>query len=138
MKDYSEVLQANVTGYQGRYRDVISLVPSLFRLMCRLLDDTRLPARLKPLVNAAIAYFVVPFDPIPEEVYGPEGYLDDVWLCCHIARRVAGEMKSMDILVQNWPGEQDIEKVLIDVLALDHAALEEKKPAIFKYVGITG
>lgn len=137
VKDYDEVLRANVSAYRGPYHDIITLAPDLFRLMCRLLDDKRLPPRLKPLVNAAIAYFVVPFDPIPEDIYGSEGYLDDVWLCCHIARRIASEMKSMDILVQNWQGEQDIEKVLVTVLSLEHPTLEEKKPLILKYVGLT-
>ena len=138
MKDYSEILQSNLAGYHGPHSDVILLAPELFRLMCRLLNDQRLPPRLKPLVNAAIAYFVAPFDPIPEEVYGPEGYLDDVWLSCHIARRIASELKSMDLLVQNWRDETAIEQVLVDVLDLNHRALEEKKPAILKYVGLTG
>jgi len=46
----------------------------------KLSVDARIPLAHKAQLAAAIAYFVSPFDLIPEGLIGPGGFLDDIAL----------------------------------------------------------
>ena len=35
-------------------------------------------------ISAAIAYYVAPDDIIPEEIYGPYGYIDDIFISVYV------------------------------------------------------
>jgi uncharacterized membrane protein YkvA (DUF1232 family) len=137
MKSFDQLLAEDIAGYEGRHDDIIYQAPALYRLLCALLDDPLLPQRLRPLLLAAIAYFVLPADVIPEDIYGPEGYLDDIWLACHAADIVRKEVGTDRILEENWDGELPIETLLIDALEGDQLGLStEIRTKIFSYVGI--
>ena len=65
------------------------------------LDDPRLPSRLRPLVSCAIAYFILPAEIIPEEIYGPYGYVDDIFLCAFVADQVREQAGMDEILTEH-------------------------------------
>src|SRR5437660_1614064 len=58
--------------------DFLLLVPDVFILLWRLVNDPRVTGKDKILLGSAIAYFIFPFDLIPEAIVGPIGYLDDL------------------------------------------------------------
>jgi uncharacterized membrane protein YkvA (DUF1232 family) len=136
MKDFYQVLKENIADYSGKLDDIVYLAPDFFQLMTRLLDDPRVPRSMRPYLNAAIAYFVVPFDPIPEEAHGPYGYIDDVYVCALTAKRILDELGDISILEQNWEGEENIAETLEDVINSDIEELREKKEEILKYVDL--
>ncbi len=136
MKDFYRVLKENIGDYSGKFDDIVYLAPDFFQLMTRLLDDARVSRSLRPCLNAAIAYFVVPFDPIPEEAYGPYGYIDDVYVCALTAKKVLDELGNEALLRENWEGEEDIIETLQDVLSADIDALKEKQEEILDYIGL--
>jgi uncharacterized membrane protein YkvA (DUF1232 family) len=94
MKNFDVLLQEDIQAYEGRHDDLIYQAPALYRLLTRLLDDPMLPGRLRPLVLAAVAYFILPADIIPEDLQGPYGYVDDIFLGAFVADLVRRELGS--------------------------------------------
>jgi uncharacterized membrane protein YkvA (DUF1232 family) len=135
MQSFDKLLEENIAGYEGRHDDLIYQAPAFYRLLTHLLDDPRLPRELRPLVLAAIAYFILPVDVIPEELEGPYGYVDDIWLCAFVAERVRREVESDEILVTHWDGEGAVVPLVEELLAGEEDLLGDKGDLIFGYIG---
>ena len=135
MKRFDELLQAEIATYEGRHDDLIYQAPALYRLLCDLLDDNRLPSRLRPLISCAIAYFILPADVIPEEVYGPAGFVDDIWLCAWALNVVRKETENDDLLTENWNGEAPLLPLLADILRQEQELIGEQGAKILAYAG---
>lgn len=135
MNRFDLLLKEDVSGYKGRFSQIIKEAPAFFRLMTRLLDDRALPANFSPLVIAAIAYFILPKDAIPEEKYGPPGYVDDIFLCAMVADRVMKESGSEEILVRNWDGNAPIIPLVREILQREKELIGEEKARIMEYIG---
>lgn len=67
-------------GQQSRAAEYIKMAPEIFYLMLRLGLDKKIPVKYRTGLSAGLAYFVLPFDIIPEALTGPAGYVDDVLL----------------------------------------------------------
>jgi hypothetical protein len=93
MKRFDSMLEEAVSSYKGGFSEIICEAPAFYRLMVGLLDDPNLPK---------------PSDALPEDKYGPIGYIDDIFLCAFVADRVMKEAGSGDILVRNWDGKMPI------------------------------
>jgi uncharacterized membrane protein YkvA (DUF1232 family) len=135
MKTFDQLLEEDIAAYEGRHDDLIYQAPALYRLLTRLLDDPLLPGRLRPLVIAAIAYFILPADIIPEDIHGPYGYVDDIFLCSFVADRVLREIDSEDILVNNWDGEASIVPLVQDILAQEADLIGDQRERCLWYIG---
>lgn len=135
MQSFDKLLEENIAGYEGRHDDLIYQAPAFYRLLTHLLDDPRLPRKLRPLVLAAIAYFILPVDVIPEELEGPYGYVDDIWLCAFVAEQVRQEVGSDEILETHWDGEGAVVPLVEELLAGEEALLGDKGDLIFGYIG---
>ena len=134
-RGFYELLREEVGGYRGRFDEVVALVPDWFRLLTNLLEDGRVPAAARRLITAALAYFVAPYDVEPEEVYGPRGYLDDLFLCAYVVRELQRTLPQQ-VLEQAWEAEFELEPAVTQVLAVTGAALGEKRDAVLRYVGL--
>jgi uncharacterized membrane protein YkvA (DUF1232 family) len=134
MKHFDQILQEHIAEYEGRHDDLIYQTPALFRLLTHLLDDPRLPSRYRPLVLAAIAYFILPVDVIPEELEGPYGYVDDIWLCALVAEKLRSELGD-DVLIANWDGEAPITPLIQDILQSQDDLLGESGEQVLTYIG---
>ncbi len=134
MMRFDGLLEEAVSGYEGKFSDLIHEAPAFYRLMVRLVDDPNLPKDLSPLVIAAIAYFIIPEekDAIPEQ--GPLGYVDDIFLCAFVADRVMNESGSKDILIRNWVGERAIVPLVKEILDREKELIGDKRSLIMKYV----
>ncbi len=135
MKSFDQLLQEDIQAYEGRHDDLIYQAPALYRLLVRLLDDPALPGRLRPLVIGAIAYFILPADIIPEDIYGPYGYVDDIFLCAFVAGRVREAVGTDDILLDNWDGEAPLVPLIHDILAHEADLIGDQRERILGYIG---
>jgi uncharacterized membrane protein YkvA (DUF1232 family) len=135
MKHFDQLLEQEIAQYEGRHDDLIYQAPALYRLLTQLLDDKRLPGRLRPLVACAIAYFILPADIVSEDIYGPYGYADDIWLCAWAADVVRREVGSDDILSENWDGEAPLLPLLQDVLAQEVELISDQRERVLQYTG---
>ncbi|GAB4547559.1 MAG: YkvA family protein [Anaerolineae bacterium] len=135
MRAFDQLLQDDIAAYEGRHDDLIYQAPALYRLLVQMLDDPLLPGRLRPLVIGAVAYFILPADVIPEDIHGPYGYVDDIFLCAFIADRVRQELGTDDILIGNWDGEAPLVPLLRDILAREVDLIGDRRSHILQYIG---
>ncbi len=94
-KDFYDTLIENLETYAGEYESFIDYGPDLFKLLCDLLN-TDVDYSLKLPICGAIAYYVAPDDIISEQIYGPYGYIDDIYLSSHVLKMVALKTLSMN------------------------------------------
>ena len=134
MKPFDQLLKMEIANYEGRHDALIFQAPALYRLLTQLLDDPHLPRNLRPLVLSAIAYFILPADIIPEELEGPYGYVDDIWLCAFVADHIRKELGNDDILISNWDGEGLIIPLVEEILSTGQDLVGEKTNLILDYI----
>lgn len=91
----------------GRTAEFLLLVPDVFILLWRLLSDSRVSGKNKVLLGSAVAYYIFPFDLIPEGVIGPVGYLDDLIFGVYVLNRMLAETDPQ-ILREHWSGSTDV------------------------------
>lgn len=87
-KNFYDTLVENLECYAGEYESFIDYGPVLFKVLCDLLNCD-VDKSLRMPICGAIAYYVTPDDVIPEQVYGPYGYIDDIYLSSYVLKMVA-------------------------------------------------
>ena len=112
-KDFYDTLIENLDGYEGEYAYFINCGPNLFNLLCDLLSQKEISREMRLEISAAIAYYVAPDDIIPEEIYGPYGYIDDIFVSVYVLRKVAKEF-GYEFLQDLWKHETDVKEVMDD------------------------
>ncbi|MBQ7927353.1 MAG: DUF1232 domain-containing protein [Methanobrevibacter sp.] len=133
-KDFYDTLIENLETYTGEYESFIDYGPVLFKLLCNLLnrdvdDSLRLP------ICGAIAYYVTPEDVIPENIYGPYGYVDDIYLSSYVIRMVA-EKHGFDFIQESSPVE-DIEEIISECEGKSLELLNDDEiESIIRYIGL--
>lgn len=117
-KDIREWLQSKA-GRGYKWSEYLLLAPDLFHLLAKLAMDKEVPSNEKAKIAGALAYFISPIDLVPEAMFGPMGYLDDVALAAYVVNSI---MKKCDpeIITRHWAGEQDVLSLvqqIVDVAA---------------------
>lgn len=102
-------------GKGSRYADYILAGPDLFMLMLRLAQDERVSQTNKAKLAGAVAYFINPFDLIPEAILGPAGLIDDVALTALVLHNVL-ENTDPSIIREHWEGDTDILDLIRQIL----------------------
>jgi uncharacterized membrane protein YkvA (DUF1232 family) len=90
-----------------KFGDFLLLVPDVFILLWRLANDRRVNGKHKVLLGSGVAYFIFPFDVIPEAIVGPIGYLDDLLFGVYILNKMLADT-DVAILREHWSGDQDL------------------------------
>ncbi len=135
-KEFYDALKDNLDSYNGEYASFIDYGPSLYKLLSNLLMEEDLSREMKLNISAAIAYYVVPRDVIPEDVYGPYGYIDDIYLCVFVLNKLAKEY-GYDMLQDSWDTDDNIKDILDECYDKSSSLLENnQKEEILKYVGL--
>ena len=98
-----------------KFGDYLLLVPDVFILLWRLANDRRVNGKNKVLLGSGLAYFIFPFDVIPEAIVGPIGYLDDLVFGVYILNKMLTDTDTA-ILREHWSGEQDVLDTIQKVL----------------------
>lgn len=121
--DFYEKLREKVTawaeekgGEKGRQvAEIVLLAPDLFMLLVRLIQDPRTPTGKKALIAVGIAYFFSPLDFMPEVVFGPAGYLDDIVLAVYVINQILNSDRQL--VLDNWSGRGDILTIVQNIAA---------------------
>jgi uncharacterized membrane protein YkvA (DUF1232 family) len=99
----------------GKTASFLLLVPDVFILLWRLTSDSRVNGKDKVLLGSAVAYYVMPFDLIPEAIMGPAGYLDDLVFGVYVLNKILGSVDA-SILREHWSGSEDVLDTIQNVL----------------------
>lgn len=86
--------------------ETLKTVPNLAKLCLRLLADPGVPRKTKVLLAAAGAYFLVPFDVIPEMFFPVIGRVDDLLLLAYALDRLLDSVEPA-VLQEHWDGDED-------------------------------
>ena len=134
-KDFYETLIENLESFNGEYASFIDCGPNLFKLLSDVFSQELLPKDLKLKVGATIAYYVIPNDVIPEEEFGPYGYIDDIFISVYVLREVANRF-GYDFLQSLWHFDTDVKEVMDDCYNKSTELLEDKQEYILNFVGL--
>ena len=116
-KDFYIKLREKVTAWSGdktekksEYANYVLLVPDFFYLLVKLTLDDRVPAIDKAKFAGVLAYVISPIDFVPEAVFGPLGYLDDLVLVCYVLNLYINQQDEANraVVSELWPGDQDV------------------------------
>lgn len=94
-------------GMVEKTAEYLLLVPDMFMLLWRLANDSRVSGKNKVLLGSGLAYYIFPFDFLPEALLGPIGYLDDLVFAVYVLNRMLSDT-DVEILREHWSGEEDI------------------------------
>jgi uncharacterized membrane protein YkvA (DUF1232 family) len=107
--------KGTVAGKSGEY---LLLVPDMFMLLWRLINDARVNSKNKVLLGSGLAYYLFPLDIMPEAFLGPMGYIDDLVFGVYLLNRMLKDTDP-EVLREHWSGSEDILTSIQNVL---HAA----------------
>ena len=99
----------------GKTAEFLMLVPDMFMLLWRLTTDSRVRGKDKLLLGSAVAYFILPFDLIPEAIVGPLGYMDDLVFAAYVLNKILNDTDAA-ILREHWSGNGDVLEAIQRVL----------------------
>ncbi|HLJ74842.1 MAG TPA: DUF1232 domain-containing protein [Thermoanaerobaculia bacterium] len=116
---------ARSKGTIGKTAEFLMLVPDMFMLLWRLTTDKRVSGKNKVLLGSGVAYFILPFDLIPEAIVGPIGYMDDLVFAVYVLSRVLSDTDPA-ILREHWAGEGDVLEEIRHVLNAADTVIDAK------------
>jgi uncharacterized membrane protein YkvA (DUF1232 family) len=93
-------------------RKLIRQLPSLFKLVFRLLREPRVPRFDKMLFGAVAVYMLTPIDLLPD-FFGVLGWVDDLYLLGLALNRLIGSAGA-DTLLEHWDGDPESLGYLVD------------------------
>ena len=102
-------------GVIGKTAEFLLLVPDVFILLWRLTTDRRVSGKDKVLLGSALAYFILPFDLMPEALLGPLGYMDDLIFGVYVLNKMLTNT-DVAVLREHWSGRQDVLDMIQSVL----------------------
>ena len=102
-------------GKENQWSEYILWAPDLFHLLVKLSFDKDVPSMQKTKLAAAIAYFISPIDVIPEMIFGPAGYVDDIALAAYVLNSVINHTDPA-IVQKHWAGDADVLQVIKKIL----------------------
>ncbi|MFH1943401.1 MAG: DUF1232 domain-containing protein [bacterium] len=111
IKEWSEAQE----GKSNRWTEWLLLAPDLFHLLIRLTADPDVPLQEKARLAGVIAYFISPFDLLPELILGPTGFLDDIVLTAYAINAMINRVDPA-VVRKHWAGETDILEVVQKIL----------------------
>lgn len=134
-KSFYDVLREYIDSYEGEYEKIVDYSPDIFKLLADVLNEKIIGADMRLKIGAALGYFVAPFDIIPEATAGPDGYIDDIFICMHVIKEIA-EKIGYEPLEDLWEGESDLKSVVDRCYNRSKEILGDKTALILSYVGL--
>lgn len=135
-KGYYEYLEWEMEKYRGSYDDYIFNLPDLFKLLCSLLNKD-IGKKYRIMIACALGYFVAPKDVVHEDVYGPAGLVDDIFLCCYVLDKIRTKYGE-EFLEESWKGNKDFKSVFNYAFKQSTMFVEgdQLRLRILQYVGL--
>ncbi len=104
--------KGSLAGKTGEY---LLLVPDMFMLLWRLINDGRVSSKNKVMLGSGLAYYLFPLDIMPEAFLGPIGYIDDLVFGVYLLNKMLTDTDP-EILREHWSGSEDILGTIQNVL----------------------
>ncbi|MDO5515997.1 MAG: YkvA family protein [Clostridium sp.] len=105
-----EVLKNRMSEKGKKYSDYIFIIPDIISLVYRLLKDKRVPLKTKIVISASLSYTMFPCDIIPDKIPFI-GKIDDISVVFFALNKIIKDV-SLDVIVENWQGKNEILLVL--------------------------
>ncbi|HIH32045.1 TPA: DUF1232 domain-containing protein [Candidatus Woesearchaeota archaeon] len=138
MKNYYTYLVDQLEDFKERGKDVsqITFIPEFFKLLSDMLDHDEVDRESRALINTALGYFVAPDDILPDDVYGPEGFMDDVFVCSVVMNQLYEFYP--DLMNKLWDNPLSIRDAIQKTYDESSKYLEEHdlKQRILDYAGL--
>jgi uncharacterized membrane protein YkvA (DUF1232 family) len=99
----------------GKTGEYLLLVPDVFMLLWRLVNDGRVSAKNKVLLGSGLAYYLFPLDIIPEAILGPIALADDLVFAVYLLNKLLTDTDPQ-ILREHWSGREDVLTTIQNVL----------------------
>ena len=109
---------------RGRMANFLLFLPNMAMLLGRLLKDARVPTAEKALFVAAILYFIMPIDLIPD-IFPFIGQIDDVYLIALTLLRLVNRTDER-VVRENWSGGGDIVALADSIASIAPAFLPKR------------
>lgn len=134
-KDYIDVLEENLRSYEGEYNKIVDYSPILFKLLTDILNEKIISSETRLKISAALGYFVAPFDIIPEQIYGPDGYIDDLYIVSYVLMDITTEY-GHDFLNELWKSDENLIEVIDKCYTITSEILGDKTILVLGYIGL--
>ena len=134
-KDFYDILKENLESYKEEYEKFIDYSRDLFKLLTEILNIEEINSKDRLKISAAIAYFVVPYDVIPEQIYGPYGYVDDIFISTYVLKEIL-ENLNLETLKELWKREEDLQEIVEICYNKSKKLVGEETLDILKYAGL--
>ncbi len=119
--DFYKKIRKQINGFLDKhnfqYADLLLAAPDFFHLLVKLSMDKRVSADRKVKLVVGIAYFIMPFDFLPEAIFGPIGYMDDLAVAAYILNQFVNQ-EDADLVREHWAGEGDVLATIQNVLTV--------------------
>ena len=99
----------------GKTGEYLLLVPDVFMLLWRLVNDRRVNAKNKVMLGSGLAYYLFPLDIMPEGFLGPIGYIDDLVFAVYLLNKLLADTDA-EVLREHWSGSDDVLATIQNVL----------------------
>jgi len=134
-RQYASALREDVAHYVGPHAEIILLMPHLFDMLSNLLDDGRVSKEAREKICQAMAYFITPFDILPEEIYGVEGYIDQCYVTLFVLKELQALLPDF-VLDEAWEGEGTFKEIIALLPGLEKEMFPENIQKIRRYLGL--
>lgn len=134
--DYAKQLREFCQDYDGPRGRAVRHAPDIFEFYTKLFVRVRLNRDQHAIVNSVVAYFVVPDDLFPEEVLGPFGLVDDLYVAAYAFRLLRRELAPEELGIC-WNGEYELEKVMDEVYRECRAEIGKKGKDALRLAGLS-
>ncbi len=134
--DYYYFLKEEINKFRGPVKEYVYYLPALFRILTGLLNEGSLDTIDKNRILCALGYLIAPTDVVPESVYGPAGYVDDIFVCCCVLSNCISKY-GIDLVSPFWEMETDpVDAFVKSVLEETRDELGDKVGEIMDYTGL--
>ena len=106
---------ASVDGRENKWVDYLLFAPDIFHLLWKLTTEEKVPTPDKTKLLLVIAYFISPIDFIPEAIFGPFGFIDDLALAAYALNQIVNNA-SPELLRKHWAGDEDVLDIIQRIL----------------------
>ena len=102
---------------QNKYAEYLMSAPDLFHLLVKLTLDQDVPRKSKTKLGLAVAYFMSPIDILPEVIFGPIGFADDIAVAAFVLNSVMNEVDK-GVVERHWAGDNDILPLIKQIIEM--------------------
>jgi len=134
--NFSAELRRFCEDYTGPRLQAVRHAADVFDFFVMLRLRLRLNREHAVLVNAVLAYFVVPDDLYPEGVMGPLGLVDDLYVAAYAYRILRRELKPEELNIC-WNGTESIDVVMDAVYRECRAEIGKEAKAVLNLAGLS-